>query len=302
MVNAGLVNPGKPRFQCIYEPYGQDESAINITLTCRTFYTHGRKLFWEHNVFRFDTICCLEDFMPEPRCNWIHHLFIHIHINVDSTGDIVGNLIGQLRICEPRTALKTLQIHFITTTGSYNCLSETTGMEIWMQLVWASIFYSDYLREQQTHKDLALQKTQNSESDSPIHEKVRGKTGLALDEFIITGLPGNELRLNALMLRLASTAVNSHGKIGLGMADEGRKFWISPTIDEADGIYITNKNPRLEWVQAGDVDDWVSEHAWKEDISTKSAAGAVLHQDLQTEQMSCGWKFGHYLPFFKGWV
>ena len=302
MVNAGLVNHGKPRIQYIYEPYGQDESAVNIALTCRTFYTHGRKLFWEHNVFRFDTICCLEAFLPVPRCNWIRHLSTHIHINVDSTGDIVGNLIGQLKICKARTALKTLQIHFITTTGSYSCLSETRGKEIWVQLIWASDFYSDRLREQQKHKDFVLQQLQSLESDSLTHERVGGKTGLALEEFIMTGLPGNELRLDALMLRLASTAVKPNGKIGLGMADEGRKFWISPTIDEPDGAYMINRKPRLEWVQDGEVDDWVSEHAWDENIAAKSAAGAGLHQILQKEQMNRDWKLGYDLPFFEGWV
>ena len=273
-------NSRRPRSTSNYVPRGQDESAINIMLTCRTYYIEGRKIFWEHNIFRFQSIRCLRAYLPAPRCDWIRHLSIHVHVGVRKTADIADLLVSRLEVLRVRTALKTLQIHLINTAGSYNYLAEESfGDAIYRSLTLAAVWYAVYHLQAQRHP---------SESGFAISR-------LALEEVIITGLPDDELKLDALMLRLASTMVSPHGRIGLGMGDEGRQYWAAPRATHPQNkTYRINENPKLEWVHAADVDNWVSKHAWDRDLSARSPAGASLYLRL--------WGRFWRHPFYKGWL
>ena len=106
------------------------------------------------------------------------------------------------------------------------------------------------------------------------------------------GLADDVMRLNAMVLRLVSTAVNPLGRIGLGIGEKGRSYYQiekhGPELLRVEG------GPELTWIRFEEVDDWISEHARPSyDNTTDDISGNLrrsLHDNMSTTD-----------PLFKGW-
>ena len=170
----------------------------------------------------------------------------------------INPFIQVLKGCEAFPALKKLQFHIITDP---NCPGWAECDKIHLLFHPASCFYRSY---QQTLEDAAKHQSTTtilgpySSPETPVEERHLALVN-QLDEFVIDGLAPDVMRLNAMFLRLASTAVNPSGRIGLGIGEKGRSYyrkWIS-----GRDLHQVHGGRELTWIRFGDVSDWITDHA-----------------------------------------
>ena len=270
------------------EIWGQDKCTMDIIFTCRSYLTEGWKIFWSQNKFIYASIYQFP-FDLHSSMDFIQHL--SLRLDVVRHDRSVTRFIEVLEGCEPLQALKKLQIHIITDP---DCPGWAECDKIQLLFHPASCFYQSY---QQTLEDDAKDQSATTilgpnSSPEALEEDYHPGPVNQLDDFVIDGLASDVMRLNAMFLRLASTAVNPSGRIGLGIGEKGRSYY-QKRISERD-LYEVPGGPELTWIRFGEVNDWITEHAKPSAHITgeglTAELGRLLPPDVSTTD-----------PLFDGW-
>ena len=274
---------------CIHEElHGQDECTMNVIFTCHTYLREGWKIFWSQNKFLYSDFFQFSSYYP-PSMTSIRHM--SLRLVMQNHERIVDDLVRILGIFEPFKALKTLRIHLVTDPdrppwgpylmGVFSCFPS------------ASRFYRSY---QQSLNNVSQQQPTETSSGPASSLETFAKSrhpALAsqLDEFTIDGLADSVMLINTIVLRLASTAVNPLGRIGLGIGEKGRRYHTKTPPRGSTRLLDLHEDqggPELTWLRLVDVDDWISEHA-------TDAGHETLSLDMPTL------RGGSTDPLFKGW-
>ena len=97
---------------------------------------------------------------------------------------------------------------------------------------------------------------------------------------------------NAMVLRIAFTAINPHGRIGLGMRNKERSYC---GLNRHGGeLHKVQEGVELTWIHFEDVDDWVVQHARRSYDDTDDSLNMALLSYLSTDVSVTD-------PLLKGW-
>ena len=225
--------------------------------------------------------------------DYIRHLSIRLDRQMFE--GVVENITRVLEVCEPFKTLKTLRIHVIPDAGWPawgSCFSKRHS-----SFRDGSCFYRSYQRHitnAVNHQSTTTTLGANSPSEISMtmpHSAIVGQ----LDEIVVDGLADDVMRFNAMVLRLASTAVNPRERIGLGIGKKGRSYYNVKGIPGVlEPLRRVPGGPELTWIRFENVDDWIVKHARRSYDTTTDRMSRDLKSYLPRGMSTTD-------PLLKGW-
>ena len=279
----------------------QNDLALNIIFTCRIYHDEGWKIFFEQNKFMYTSLGSLyfsvDDLCLVPkRMLTMHHLTLCLleedHVTlVDDSNTI-------LEVCDRFKALETLHIHIERVhdpTGRQFLFSDHEDEGLAFLVAEACKMYTWRTEGVAVEEDwvatssaLWMRLTGKPSHSRALHAP-KGSVG-RIEEILITGLPGDEWKLEPLFVRLLSTMLSPRGRFGIGKGLDGIQYyrftWQFPPVWTK-----MMRRPQFEWVDAKDVDRWICSNGYL-------GKSVVMHT----------WMSRLFLlvdrnhPFFKDWI
>ena len=239
----------------------------------------------------------VEDLLVPKSMLTIHHLALCLLENDHTT--LVDNFNTILEACDWFRSLETLHIHIERVhdaTGRRSTFSDlqagglaclvAEGCKMYTWHTEGVTFEEDWVG---TRSALWVKLQEEPGHSLALHAPT-GSVG-RVKEILITGLPGDEWKLEPLVVRLLSTVLSPRGRFGLGIGLDGiqyyRFMWGFPPLQWAKLM----RRPQIEWVEARDVDRWIRSNGY--------AGKPMVTHDWMSQLFSIVDK-NH--PFFEGWI
>ena len=274
-----IVNLGTKDWQWYDEeekksyPRAQDRPTLKILRTCRTYHDEGWKCFWRENVFLYTSPEALAKAMDPTRdsprvssLSMLRHLSVRVgggtssrNSNIASDGMIL-TLVRCLQDCWLFSALDRLQIDFVvpedaSESGYTSFMTQDQDAtllppRVYMrQLIDASRVYGERQRDYPNSAAVV-----NAIGRVTWAQSRYANFGGPIQEIVITGLPEkDEYKLEVLALRLISTTIMPHGRVGFGRGAEGRRYWYER--NKHDCLEILEGKPDIEWITAEGIEE-----------------------------------------------
>lgn len=287
-----------------WEPHArpQQDLALNIIFTCHIYHDEGWKIFFQQNKFKCTSLTSMYFsvdglYLTPKSMLTMHHLALYLHEKDHAT--LVDSFNTILEVCDVFKSLETLHIHIervhdftgwvsdfshLDTDGLACLVAEackvynwrTKGITFEQEWVLPSSAPFTKLREKPSHS-LAL------------HDPT-GSVG-RVKEILITGLPGDEWKLEPLVVRLLSTMLSPRGRFGIGKGLDGIQYYRFMWEFFPPQWAKSMRRPQIEWVEARDVDRWIRSNGYL-------GKPLVMH-DWTNQLFSL---VDRNNPFFKGWI
>ena len=299
-----IVNLGTKDWHWLKEeakayPWAQDHLTLNLLRTCRTYHDEGWKCFWRRNVFLYtspEALAKVTDWSPYSTRISSLSMLRHVSVRVaaetifrqpkKASDNMIRTLFGCLQDCWLFSALDRLQIDFIVPKDPEESgyTPVTTQNPDIAQIIEASRVYKE--RQIGFPSRAAVAKAIGKVTTT---QPRSANFGGPKQEIVITGLPENdEHKLEALALRLISTTITPHGRIGFGRGAEGRRYWYE--ADKYGDSKIMEGEPAIKWVAAEGLEEWITTHGIHDASSAQSWISRLFFQVDRCD------------PFFKGWA
>ena len=278
-------------------PRAQDHLTLNILRTCRTYHDEGWKCFWRENVFLYNSPEALAEAMVSTRdssrvssLNMLRHLSVRVGGGTSlRTSDIASDsmiltLVRCLQDCWLFSALDRLQIDFVvpevasesgyTSSMTQDRDATLLSLRVYMrQLIEASRVYAERQRDYPNSAAVA-----NGIGSVTWAQSRYANFGGPIQEIVITGLPEkDEYKLEVLALRLISTTIMPHGRVGFGRGAEGRRYWYER--NRYDCLEILERKPDIKWIAAEGIEEWITTHGIHDASSAQSWSSLFLYFD-----------------------
>ena len=287
-----------------WEPYArpQKDLAMNIIFTCRIYHEEGWKIFFQQNKFKYTSLSSMYFWVDGLRLTpksmlTMHHLALCLREKDHAT--LVDGLNSIFEACDVFESLETLHIHIERVHYAIGYLPTFSGLEaggLTGLVAEACKMYTWHTEGVALEEEWVgtssplLTKLLEKPSHSVARHGPRGSLG-RVKEILITGLPGDEWKLEPLVVRLLSTMLCPQGRFGIGKGLDGIQYYQFISEFSPPQWAKMMRRPRIEWVEARDVDRW---------IRTNGHLGnpLVMH-DWMNRLFSL---VDRKHPFFKGWI
>ena len=289
----------------VLEPHVQPQKdlALNIVFTCRTYHKEGWKIFFQENKFMYTSLQSLQFSMDglylTPKSMFtIRHLALRL-LEKDHT-ILVNSFTTILEVCDLFKSLETLHVHIQRLhdiTGWLDTFSLFQARGIDDSVARACKWYT-WRTEGATYEDnewvissVALWRNlpENPSHSLAPHDPTQFEG--RIKEILLTGLPGDDWKLEPLLVRLLSTMLSPGGQFGIGKGLEGIQYygfmWDLTSYQWAKLM----RKPQIEWVEASDVDRWIRSNGYR-------GKPLVMHEWMSR----LFWEVDKNHPFFKGWI
>lgn len=241
------------------EPRGQDELALNIIYTCRTYREEGWKLFWKRNTF-VSTNPQGYHFTYSPAVSGlIHHLSLR-YLYVDKHEVVISSMFHALDLCGPFKNLKTLEIHLVSPSDE-PCFAVPTYYHP-IHGRFLKKIRNAYHRNQKTSSSVSTITSRSSHHPGngthiPLDSQTSSTKGM-LKKILITGLPEDEVLFDILALRLLSSKLESRGQVGITVGIQNRHYSYHFRSME---FSVSTEKPEPIWIKADECEKWIDDHA-----------------------------------------
>ena len=279
------------------EPRGQDELALNIISTCRTYREEAWKLFWQRNMFvnthpeSYLYMLQTAMYLP-PFSGTMRHLSLRSPFDDTHQYDSIWAMLDVLfDICRAHKNLEIVEAHFVTPSVKMGpMIRDTDVLNYQLGALLRRMRSLHHRMETPTHVSILGTPLGNGfpgiGTQSPLH---RGNSNLGgnLKKMIITGLPEDDLQLQVFIMRFLFRKLGSQGLVGYTVGKQNQHYY-----SEHRTYYVSLKKPELIWITANESEEWIDEHGEKK-LPPSSISGLVDWNKLGLDKND---------SFFRAWA